>query len=207
MDSVLEKWFGINSDLETVTVDLQVHIQTQPSKCVWPRLDGAKRESIGWGKHLLRGALWVPLVDKYSAATNQTHQSSCCRESLSAKKYFFFSRKPITGAVNIWSTGALKDRRGVYCTQENSEVLHQGTPMINKSYFKTQQQWKRVRNSLLNMIILQTAKFPWWGTHYRNGERAYHTLEPRLSLASGCCWNTGIAVAVLGDTDHHHCSG
>lgn len=84
-------------------------------------------------------------------------------------KNIFFCRKHRTQAVNIRSKGSLKDRRGVYCTQEDSEMLHRSILLINKNYFKIQQQWKTVRNGLLNMITLQTAKFPWWRTHSING--------------------------------------
>lgn len=70
----------------------------------------------------------------------------------------FSSRMCGTWAVNIWDTGSPKDRRDIYCTQEYSEILHL---LINKNYFKIQQQWKTVTNGLLNMILLQTAKFLW----------------------------------------------
>lgn len=91
----------------------------------------------------------------------------------------YSSRKCRTWAVDIWSTGSPKDRRDIYCIPECSEMLYL---LINKNYFKIQQQWKTVRNGLLNMILLQTAKFLLGGTHFINGPRAYQTLELWLAV-------------------------
>lgn len=87
----------------------------------------------------------------------------------------FSNRKCRTWAINTWYTGSPKDTKDIYCTQHDLEILHL---LINKKYFKIQQQWKTVINCLLNMILLQTAKFPWAETHCINGPRPYQNWSP-----------------------------